>query len=280
MLLNAAIVLNALRWEWFRLRRRVGVAVIFGLLLVGAVVQLAAQTWLSRAEFFAAGAYDYPVWLMTSGGNVGIFAAVMLAGIVFGGDFAAGAWRTLTARGTARWQAALAKLLLLALTLTVLLTAVWILGAIVGLLAAPGAGPDGRPDNPGLPAIGTANSWTLAFGSLGAAGLTLLAYVGLGSVLTVATRSAAFGIAVGIAIILAESIVYAVAGAIAGLVWEVDLSYYTRWTLSGATGALFRGDDDLSRWVFVAPALGYAGLCWGLTLAALERRDLPGGGGG
>lgn len=276
MLLNAAIVLNALRWEWFRLRRRVGVVVIFGLLLAGAVVQLAAQTWLARIEAFAAAAYDYPTWLMASGGNVGIFAAVMLAGIVFGGDFAAGAWRTLTARGTARWQAALAKLLLLALTLTALLTAIWILGAIVGLLAAPGE----LPDNPGLPAIGTANSWTLAVGSLGAAGLTLLAYVGLGSVLTVATRSAAFGIAVGIAIILAETIIYTVAGAIAGLAWDVDLSAYTRWTLSGATGALFRGDDDLSRWVFVAPVLAYAALCWGLTLAALERRDLPGGGGG
>ena len=276
MTMSAAVVMNALRWEWFRLRRRVGVAVIFGLLLAGSLVQLAAQAWLAGAEVFPAAAYDYPAWLMASAVNVGPFAAVILAGIVLGGDFPAGAWRTLSARGMPRWQTALAKLLLLALTLIALTVVVWAVGALVGLLV----GSDELPDYPAELAIGESNnSWTLAVGSLGAAALTLLAYVGLGSVLTAAGRSAAFGIGVGIAIILAETIVYTVAAAIVGLAWDWQLSDYTRWTLSGSTGALLRGDDDLSRWVFVAPVLGYAGLCWGLTLWGLERRDLTSGGG-
>ena len=276
MTMSAAVVMNALRWEWFRLRRRVGVAVIFGLLLAGSLVQLGAQAWLVGLEVFPAAAYDYPARLMAAVNLVGPFAAVILAGIVLGGDFPAGAWRTLTARGMPRWQAALAKLLLLALTLTALLVVVWAVGALVGLLA----GSDELPDYPAELAIGAQNTWTLAAGSLGAAALTLLAYVGLGSVLTAAGRSAAFGIGVGIAIILAETIVYTVAAAIVGLAWDWQLGDYTRWTLSGSTGALLRGDDDLSRWVFVGPVLGYAGLCWGLTLWGLERRDLVGGSGG
>lgn len=263
-----AAVLNALRWEWFRFRRRVGVAVIFGLLLLGAIAQLAGQAWLARIEAFPAASYDYPGWLMATAGNLFPFVAVILAGIILGGDFPTGTWRTLVARGIAPWQAALAKLLLIALTLAALLCAVWTLGAVVGLLAAPDAGPDS----------GTSNGWPLAVGRLGAAALTLLAYVGLGSVLAVAGRSTAFGIGVGIAIIMFESVGYLVAGQIAGVVWDFDLNDYTRWTLSGSTTALLTGDDDFSRWVFVAPALGYAALCWVLTLALLELRDLRGGG--
>ena len=274
MTMSAAVVMNALRWEWFRLRRRVGIAVIFGLLLAGSLVQLGAQAWLVGLEVFPAAAYDYPARLMAAVNLVGPFAAVILAGIVLGGDFPAGAWRTLTARGMPRWQAALAKLLLLALTLTALLVVVWVVGALVGLLA----GSDELPDYPAELAFGEQNTWTLAVGSLGAAALTLLAYVGLGSVLTVAGRSAAFGIGVGIAIILAEFVV-AMVGGFLDFALESELSDYTRWTLSGSTGALLRGDDDLNRWVFVGPVLGYAGLCWGLTLWGLERRDLTSGGG-
>lgn len=259
-----AAVLNALRWEWFRLRRRVGVAVIFGLLLAGAMAQLATQAWLARVEIFPAAAYDHPGWLMAAAGNIIPFVAVILAGIVLGGDFPTGTWRTLTARGSAPWQAALAKLLLLALTLAALLGVIWTLGAAVGLLSAPTAGPG--------------NGWALATGGLGAVVLTMLAYVGLGGVLAAAGRSAAFGIGVGIAIILVESVGYLVAGEIAGAVWGLELNDYTRWTLSGATSGLGGGDGDLSRWVFAAPALGYAALCWVLTLALLELRDLGGGG--
>ena len=265
-----AAVLNGLRWEWFRLRRRVGVAVIFGLLLAGAVAQLAAQTWLARVEAFPGAAYDYPGWLMATAGNILPFAAVILAGIVLGGDFPTGTWRSVVARGVSRWQAGLAKLALLALTLAALLGVIWGTGTVVGLLAAPDAGAGDF--------TGSGNGWALAAGGLGAAVLTMLAYLGLGSVLAVAGRSAAFGIGVGIAIILFESVGYLTAEQIAGVVWGLDLNDYTRWTLSGATTALLAGDGDFSRWVFVAPALGYAAFCWVLTLAALELRDLRGGG--
>ena len=270
-----AVVVNLLRWEWFRLRRRVGVGVIFGLLLAGAAAQLAAQTWLARVEGFPGAAYDYPGWLMTTAGNILPFVAVVLAGIVVGGDFPIGTWRTLAARGVFRWQAGLAKLLLLALTLAALLGVIWGMGAVVGLLAAPDTG---QPDVFTAPAAESGSSWAMAAGGLGAAVVTLLAYLGLGSVLAVAGRSAAFGIGVGIAIILFESVGYLVAGEIAGFAWGLDLNDYTRWTLSGATTALLAGDGDFSRWVFVAPALGYAAFCWVLTLALLEVRDLRGGG--
>ena len=172
-----AAVFNGLRWEWFRLRRRVGVAVIFGLLLAGAAAQLAAQTWLARVEAFPGAAYDYPGWLMTTAGNILPFAAVILAGIVLGGDFPTGTWRSVAARGVSRWQSGLAKLLLLALTLAALLCVIWGMGAVVGLLAAPDAGAEDFTAS----ATGSGDGWALATGGLGAAVLTLLAYLGIES---------------------------------------------------------------------------------------------------
>ena len=140
-----AVALNVLRWEWFRLRRRVGVAVIFGLLLAGAAAQLAVETRLASMEILPAAAYDYPGRLMAAAGNISPFAAVVLAGIIMGGDFPTGTWRSVVARGVSRWQAGLAKLLLLALTLAALLCVIWGMGAVVGLLAAPDD--TGRPDD-------------------------------------------------------------------------------------------------------------------------------------
>ena len=212
---------------------------------------------------------------MVTAGEAGPLLAVALAAAALGGDFGSGVWRALVARGIPRWQAALSKLLVVSLALNLLLAGVWILAAVVGLAVGVGAEPagGGMP----TPAGEGADGWGAAVGSLGAVGLTLLAYAGLGAALTVTGRATAFGLGLGIAIILFEATIYPLAGYIADWAWGIALDDYTRWTLWGATRGLIRGNDDLSAWAFLGPTVAYAALCWGLALVILERRDVDSG---
>ena len=270
---NVALI-NLARWEWFRFRRRPALWVVVGLVLAGAVAQLGVQAWLIDGEG-GASSYRFPGWVMVTAGEAGPLLAVALAAAALGGDFGSGVWRALVARGIPRWQAALSKLLVVSLALNLLLAGVWILAAVVGLAVGVGAEPAGGA-MPTLPDDG-AGGWGAAVGSLGAVGLTLVAYAGLGAALTVAGRATAFGLGIGIAIILFESLIYPLAGFIADAAWGIALDDYTRWTLWGATRGLIRGDDDLSAWAFLGPTVAYAALCWGLALVILERRDVDSG---
>ena len=281
----AAVIANALRWEWYRLRRRAAFWVIIGLVAAGAAIQLAAQTLLARLEAFPAAAYDYPGWVMTVAGETMPLIAVALSAMAFGSDVGGGTMRALVARGMPRWQAALGKLLMISATLIALLAAIWILAALFGLLAAPWANPTAAnfgsanpaAANPAFAEIAAAG-WGDSAAALLRVAAVLLAYIGLGSVLAAAGRSTAFGIGVGIAIIIAESVAYPTAGAVAGVAWGFDLDDYTRWTLGGAASALTRGTAGASPWALAAVTLAYAALCWTLTLALLTRRDLGSGG--
>ena len=271
----AAVIANALRWEWYRLRRRTAFWVIIGLVAAGVVIQLAAQTLLARLEAFPAAAYDYPGWVMTVAGETMPLIAVALSAMAFGGDVGGGTMRALVARGMPRWHAGLGKLLTISAALTALLAAIWILAALFGVLAAPWANPAAA--NPALAEI-AAGSWGDSAAALPRAAAVIIAYIGLGSALATAGRSAAFGIGVGIAIIIAESVAYPAAGGIAHAVWGFDLGDYTRWTLGGSASALTRGTTGASPWALAAVTLAYAALCWTLTLALLTRRDLGSGG--
>lgn len=272
----AAVIANALRWEWYRLRRRAAFWVIIGLVAAGAAIQLAAQTLLARLEAFPAAPYDYPGWLMTVAGETMPLIALALSAMAFGGDVGGGTMRALVARGMPRWHAGLGKLLTISAALTALLAAIWILAALFGLLAAPWANPAAAA-NPALAEI-AAGGWGDSAAALLRAAAVIIAYIGLGSALATAGRSAAFGIGVGIAIIIAESVAYPLAGGIAHAVWGFDLGDYTRWTLGGAASALTRGAAGANPWALAAVTLAYAALCWTLTLALLTRRDLGSGG--
>ncbi len=253
--------LTAARWEWFRLSRRVAFWVIVGLMSAGVAATLVVMLLAGKFGDFPFSPYDYPSAVAAMLGAVGPFLAVILASIIYGGDFGWGTWRTLAARGMARWQIALAKLLLAGAALAVFWAAAWLLSSIVGLAAGGSDGPAGWGDA----ALQTGATWLVA-----------LAYLGLGAVLTTAGRSTVFGLAFGVGIILFELAVYPLAG-LAGEALDIPFDAYTRWTLRGVTSRLVSGEDDLSRWAFLAPTLGYAALCWGLTLFGLTRRDLSGG---
>lgn len=272
----AAVIANALRWEWYRFRRRTAFWVIIGLVAAGVVAQLAVQTLLARLEAFPAAAYDYPGWVMAVAGETMPLIAVALSAMAFGADVGGGTMRALVARGMPRWQAGLGKLLMISAALTALLAGIWTFAALFGLIVAPWANPAGA--NPGGADFVIAAGWGDSATALARVAAVLLAYLGLGSALAAAGRSTAFGIGVGIAIIIAESAAYPIAGGIASAVWMFDLSDYTRWTLGGATAALTRETPGASPWAFAAVTLAYAALCWTLTLALLTRRDLGSGG--
>ncbi len=274
----ASGVLTALRWEWFRLSRRAPFWVIMG--LAAAVIAFGLAGLLLFRYFgqdfvgLATSPSDYPAAAVGALSGLGVFLAVVLSSMVFGSDFASGAWRALTVRGTARWQVGIAKLLLLAAILLVFWIVSWLAAAAVGLAA-------GQPsENPGgiNEAITETAGWGETLVRLGASWLVALAYLGLGAVLTTAGRSTAFGLGVGIGIVLFELWVYPLAGFL-GQALEFPVEDYTRWTLRGVTSRFVNGDDDLGRWTFLAPVLGYAALCWGLTLYGLHRRDLTSGSG-
>ena len=274
----ASGVLTALRWEWFRLSRRAPFWVIMGLAAAAIAVGLAGlllfQYFAQDFVGLATSPSGYPAAAVGALAGLGVFLAVVLASMVFGSDFASGAWRALTARGTERWQVGLAKLLLLAAVLLVFWTVSWLVAAAVGLVA-------GQPsENPGgiNQAITETAGWGETLVQLGASWLVALAYLGLGAVLTTAGRSTAFGLGVGVGIVLVELWVYPLAGLL-GQALEFPVEDYTRWTLRGVTSRFVNGEDVLGRWAFLAPVLGYAALCWGLTLYGLHRRDLASGSG-
>ena len=261
----ASAVLTAIRWEWFRLSRRAPFWVIMGLMAAAVVVSLASML---AAQVFAellTGAHQFPLTAVSVLASLGPFLAIILASLSFGSDFTSGTWRPLTARGAERWHVGLAKLLLLAVILLLFWIAAWLAAAAVGLVSG-----DAAQDVPG--------EWEETAVRLACSWLVALAYLGLGAVLTTAGRSTAFGLGVGIGIVLFELWVYPLAGFL-GEALDFPVADYTRWTLRGVTSRFVNGEDVLGRWVFLATVLGYAVLCWGLTLYGLHRRDLTSGSG-
>ena len=263
-------VLTALRWEWFRLSRRAAFRVIIGLMAAGVAVTLAVLALVGSIEGILFSPYDYPSTVVGLLGMVGPFLAVVLGSLIYGSDFGWGTWRPLTARGMRRWQIGLAKLLLAGVALAVFWAVAWTLAALVGLAAGESALDATSGD--------VSDGWGKTAVGLGATWLAAIAYLGLGAALTTAGRSTAFGVGVGVAVILFETVAYPLAG-LAGGVFDIPVGEITRWTLWGVTSGLIDGDEAFSRWVFLGPVLGYAGLGWGLTLIGLSFRDVGGGSG-
>ena len=266
--------LMALRWEWFRLSRRVAFWVVIGLMCFVVVINLTGLVVAKQLEElpFAFSPHDFPEAVMQTLGAVGPFLAVVLASMVFGGDFEWGTLRPLVARGLQRWQVGLGKLLLAGAVFISFWVVAWGLAAVIGLLAGtPSPGIGGSVDaEPG--------SWGQAMVRLGTTWLAVVAYVGLGAVLTTTGRSTSFGLGVAVGIILVELVAYPLADIGAELL-GFSVNEYTRWTLGGATSGLVNGDGDLTRWVFLLAVLVYVVLLWGLTLVIMTRRDLSSGNG-
>ncbi len=267
--------LAAIRWEWFRLQRRVGfwaVIAIFGLAvalsLVGAI---ASQSFLPTR--FNLPAHAFPNVVFETLARLGPFFSVVLAGFVFGAEFGWGTWRTLSARGRGREQIVLPKMLLGGCVLVVVWATAWCASSLVGLVAGGSSATElgtalpGFPDGWGATAI---NFWS----TLPAAA----AYLTLGVLLCMAGRSTAFGVGVGIAIVIAESAGIPLLRALAALWWEVDLDGYLRWTLRGVSDGL-SGKDELHSAVFLPALLAYMTVFCTVSLWIIRIRDLDSGNG-
>ena len=268
-----AVVSNAVRWEWFRLRRRTEFWVILGLLALAVVGTLAISVGVLRLvqSDFSIPPYGYPLLVFELLSRLGPFLGIVLAGMILGSDYGWGTFRPLFARGQLRWHVLTAKLALAALVLAVVWILSWLLAAAVGMIAA------GTPANGVEIAPGGSGSWVESAGRFASAWPAAMAYLLLGALLCAVGRSTAFGLGVGIAVLIVESIAYPAAGAISQLALDVDLGDYTRWTLWGVTRGLMGRDDDLGAWVFLPAVAVYATTFAALALVITERRDVSSG---
>ena len=274
-MISAADIANALRWEWFRLSRRAGLWVILGLVAVAVagvvVVTVAVQNVV--ASGFSIPSNGFPLLVFEVLSRLGPFLGIILAAIVFGGDFGWGTLRPLLARGQARWLMALVKLILPGVILGIVWMVAWTLAAVVGLAAGePSAGAlEFLADSP--------DDWPGTVGRFFSAWPVAITYLGLAALLCALGRSTAFGVGVAVAIVLVEAVAYPIAGIIAELALDFSVDEYTRWTLRGVTNGLMGRDDDFGPWVFLPATAAYLALFWGLTLAVIARRDVSSGNG-
>ena len=66
---------------------------------------------------------------------------------------------------------------------------------------------------------------------------------------------------------------------VVGLLTDIPLAEYTRWTLHGTSDGVTGGDDDLSAWAFLPATLAYIAAFCALTLMVTQRRDVASGNG-
>ena len=269
------VYVSLLRWEWFRLCRRIGFWAIIGILglFVAGALAVAVGMRFIPAVGETMPAYGFPHVVFDVLSTLAPFLGVILAGFIFGGEFGWGTWRTSLARGMPASRLILTKMLLGAAVLLAIWIISWCLAALVGLVAGDN-GPGGIiGQSPGFP-----EGWGDAGLNFASAWPVAVAYLALGALLCVIGRSTAFGVGVGIGLIVAEMIGYRLLGLIAGIIWEFSLQDYLRWTLQGVSGGLL-GNDEPKAIFFLPAVLAYTGLfCW-LALAIFNRRDLDSGNG-
>ncbi len=272
---DAAVVGNALRWEWFRLQRRVALWVILALVAIAVVGVLVVTVILQNVALIGLSipSRGVPLLVFEALSRLGPFLGIILAAIIFGGDYGWGTLRPLLARGQPRWQAALVKLILPTGILAVVWVVAWTLSALVGLVAG-----DSSASVFDLFSDAPAGWWATA-GRFFSGWPVAVAYLGLTALLCTVGRSTAFGLGVAVAILIFETVVYPAAGLISQLALDTDLNDYTRWTLQGVTSGLMGGDDNFGPWLFLPATLAYLAAFWGLTLTVLTRRDVNSGSG-
>ena len=272
--LDLAACGNALRWEWYRFSRRAALWVILGLAGLAVVGVLAVALILQNAGplGLAIPPTGFPLLVFEALSRLGPFLGIILAALVFGGDYGWGTLRPLLARGQPRWQAALVKLILPCAILAAVWIIAWIAAVAVGLVAGESSAVfDLFSDAP--------SGWWGTAGIFFSAWPVAIAYVALTALLCTLGRSTAFGLGIAIAILIFEAVVYPVAGMISQLALDTDLGDYTRWTLQGATSGLMGRDDDFGPWLFLPATLAYLAAFWALTLAVTTRRDVASGSG-
>ena len=196
----AGIMATSLRWEWFRLCRRIGVWVVLGLAGAVGVGVLAVTLALMHLTPFelTLPPRGFPHLVSTVLSFLAPFLGVILAVQIFGDDYAWGTLRPLLARGQPRWRVVTAKLALAAIILATFWAAAWVLAVLVGSVAGDS---DARATEFFLD---IPDGWWPILGSSAGAWLVALAYAGLAALLCTLGRSTAFGLGVAVAILIFE----------------------------------------------------------------------------
>ncbi len=253
-------VIWLVRWEWFRLSRRVGALALLISALLPALPTVGIAAWLNSSaspfsesvSYFQAAA-GLLFW-------VSPLLAVFLAALVHATDLQGGNCRTLTAWGAARDTVLSAKLLLCSLLL--LVYHLIIMG--IAVLAAVAVFPHFQDWGNGV--IG--------------AGVSLLAsflYLALGTALAYWRQSTVFTVGLGLSLIFFEAVAYPIAGGL-GQLFDWPVNRFTDWTLWGIAQGLQGESLLLARGWFIPIAAGYIGLLLGLARLAFRRSDLRAGG--
>ena len=270
-----AISANTFRWEWFRLRRRAGFWAIIGILGLFVAGTLAATIGMRfiPAVGETMPAYGFPHVIFGVLSRLAPFLGIILAGLIFGGEFGWGTWRTSLARGMPSSRLILVKILLGAVVLLAIWIIAWCLAVLAGLVVGENEPGGIIRESPGFP-----DGWIDAGLQFTSAWPLAVTYLALGALLCIIGKSTAFGIGVGIALIAAEMIGYPLLKLVAELIWEISLQDYLRWTLRGVTGGLL-GNDEPKGIIFLPAVLGYTALFCCLALAIFNRRDWDSGNG-
>ena len=155
---NVSAIAVAMRWEWFRLSRRLAFRVIMGMVAAAVILILAGSvliwTW--------PGSDDVPpsifaLFIHLALTVVGPFLGIFLTAAIFSGEYGWGTMRALLARGNPRHHVAVAKMLVIGVIRLAVIAGVFAGEAVRPWLWSgwcPGVWrllPEYSPANPALP---------------------------------------------------------------------------------------------------------------------------------
>jgi ABC-2 type transport system permease protein len=196
-------ILNLMRWEWFKLRKRRMPWVILALFLaypqLGVWVSYLSYRTQPDGETYAS--FTLPQSLLGAA-NVacsflGIPLIIIFTASVIGTEYQWGTIRPVLAKGTGRWQYLTSKVLLLWLLVAGAVLIIMALTAVSSLIAGALAG--GAPEGASASA-----SWVDVPIAFGKASFVLLPYMALATLFTVLTTSWAIGMAISLGYYLVE----------------------------------------------------------------------------
>lgn len=279
-----AHVMNLIRWEWYKLRRRWLPWIMLGILL------FVSQAYIWGSYFFSRGSesgdsysnFTLPGSIPNALGvihGIGVFLIVILTASILGTEYRWRTLRSILSRGTGRWQYLASKVLLLALLVGAALLIVMALASISSVIAAALSG-----DAPAR--FSSSARWIDVPIAFGKGWFGLLPYMVLTAFFTVLTTSSAAGTAISLVYCYGEAIIAAIFLSL--FTWfETVASYLLD---RNVTAWMTSGNDTLVVNLFLGGGFGtlpsalhaflvltvYIAALGGLALWLFRRKDLTG----
>jgi ABC-2 type transport system permease protein len=274
-------IVNLMRWEWFKLRKRWMPWIILAIILLYTQVFGVWSGFVFYRMSPSSEAYadlKLPQGLIDSVTAVcsqfGVILIIVLTASVIGTEYRWGTIRLVLAKGTGRWQYLASKVLLIWLLVAGALLIVMAASAISSLIAGALAG--GAPEGASISA-----RWVDVPIAFGKASFFLLPYIALATFFTVLTTSSAAGMAISVVLYLADT---AVAFAFLEISrrLETAVSYMLGWNAGAWITMGDAADADVGDILNALPSAthaflvltAYILLLGGLALWLFQRRDV------